>query len=304
MAREKQLKVDEILAQRSAVPAILQPSRSLQTASKAIKRKVEQLAKRHLEGATTPKPKKTKRTTATYDLWGDQEHEYKKEEDDNDYLEPAKEHKVKAPETLAQKPTASLHQPAVQVPHPGASYNPTFEEHQALLKQAGDIEIQKAEAEQKLKEQLSYRKELDALKDELDQANDDDDDEEEEEENTNDEPENNKSNEMGKRKTKAQRNKEKRLRLEQKMLAQREEERKIRRQIESLASIEGEVKKRIEDLEKAEEARRKHREEAEKKGYKRIGKHFVKEMNIEVQLEDELSESLRQLKVNQLTEQS
>lgn len=75
LAREKQLTADIILAQRSAVPAIRakaleQPKKE----SKHDKQKIEQLAKRKLEGGSLDKPqKKAKATNEKYDLWGEGE---------------------------------------------------------------------------------------------------------------------------------------------------------------------------------------------------------------------------------------
>ena len=77
MARDKPLKVDEILAERSAVPAIIARVKAANTEKKESKHdlhKVNQIAKRKREGAipATPKKKKKQQTKqATYDMWGD-----------------------------------------------------------------------------------------------------------------------------------------------------------------------------------------------------------------------------------------
>jgi hypothetical protein len=44
--------------------------------------------------------------------------------------------------------------PAVQVPHPGTSYNPDYDEHQDLLLQAHMVELKKLNDEQKLLRRL------------------------------------------------------------------------------------------------------------------------------------------------------
>ena len=76
MARDKPLKVDEILAERSAVPAIIARVKAANTEKKESKhdlQKVNQIAKRKREGAIPATPKKKKKQTkqATYDMWGD-----------------------------------------------------------------------------------------------------------------------------------------------------------------------------------------------------------------------------------------
>ena len=234
--------------------------------------------------------------------------------EENPYLDVVKERKVnvsremdirmigikavyvtQAPATLKRKPTAAVHQPAVVVPHAGASYNPTMEDHQELLRHAHQVELEKENEARKLEEQLSYRKELDAMAHELEQSLEDEDDEAEAESDK-DETVTAQSKEA-KRKTRVQRNKEKRLRLEQIAHKQKQHEKEIRKQIDQLHQIEAQVKEHQEKLKLMGEKRQEIRDQNEKQGAKRLGKHFVQERSIDVQLQDELSESLRQLKV-------
>lgn len=42
----------------------------------------------------------------------------------------------------------------VEVPHPGTSYNPTFQDHQALLKEAYDVEAKEIKQEVKTRRRL------------------------------------------------------------------------------------------------------------------------------------------------------
>lgn len=203
---------------------------------------------------------------------------------------------TQAPVTLKRKPTAAVHQPAVAIPHAGASYNPTMEDHQALLRQAHEIEAQKEAESIKLQEKLSYRKELNDLAHELEESLEDEDGESAAE-SDHDENDTTQQNQEAKRKTRAQRNKEKRVRLEQLMHKQKQHEKEIRKQIDHLNHIEEQVKQHQEKLKEMAEKRQEFRDQAEKQGAKRLGKHYVKEQPIEVQLQDELSESLRQLKV-------
>lgn len=174
-----------------------------------------------------------------------------------------------------------------------------MEDHQALLRQAHEMEEKKEAESLKLKEKLSYRKELDDIAHELEQSLEDE-DEESAPESDHDEADDavqQSNNKEAKRKTRAQRNKEKRVRLEQIMNKKKQHEKEIRKQIDHLNQIEEEVKQHQEKLKAMAEKRQETREYIEKEGVKRLGKHYVKERAIDVQLQDELSESLRQLKV-------
>ena len=55
------------------------------------------------------------------------------------------------PPTMFSKTTALK---AVEYPHPGTSYNPTFHEHQELLKTACDIEVQELKQEARIRRKL------------------------------------------------------------------------------------------------------------------------------------------------------
>lgn len=55
------------------------------------------------------------------------------------------------PQTMFGKTTTL---PAVEVPHPGTSYNPTFEDHQALLQKACEREAKEMKKEAKIRRQL------------------------------------------------------------------------------------------------------------------------------------------------------
>ena len=66
-------------------------------------------------------------------------------------LEQIKKRVYSRPGTLKKK-TTSL--PAVEYPHPGMSYNPTFEDHQDLLLMARKIELSEIEKEEKLRRRL------------------------------------------------------------------------------------------------------------------------------------------------------
>lgn len=77
MKAKKQLKVDQILSERSAVPPL--EGRHIQTISEPVygteskhqKQKINKLAKRKLKNTSQPPPKKSKQQK-TYDVWAEE----------------------------------------------------------------------------------------------------------------------------------------------------------------------------------------------------------------------------------------
>jgi len=55
------------------------------------------------------------------------------------------------PQSMFSKTTGL---PAIEYPHPGTSYNPTIEDHQALIKQACQVEVTELEKEAKIRRQI------------------------------------------------------------------------------------------------------------------------------------------------------
>ncbi|KAI8342960.1 ribosome biogenesis protein Nop53/GLTSCR2 [Chlamydoabsidia padenii] len=293
MKEERPLRVDQILAERSAVPALTgRHVHKLSTPvfgepSKHQEKKVALLAKRKLKA--TPKPKKNKKAKKSYDMWNDEE---ETTTTDNEYLAPTKP--SKAPVTMARIPKVMLHKPAVEVPHGGASYNPTQEEHEALLRKAADVEIAKFNAEKKLDQQLSYRKELEGLPHELQHLDNQEDTTEPTSDNDDD---TNAKKKAAERKTKAQRKKEQRMKEEHTLWEQKQQAKKLRQEIDKADLTSQELDERQKLLDRLAKERVLAKERKEKEGSKRIGHFHVQDMSMEVQLEDELAESLRQLKV-------
>uniref|UniRef100_A0A8C0XA35 Ribosome biogenesis protein NOP53 n=2 Tax=Castor canadensis TaxID=51338 RepID=A0A8C0XA35_CASCN len=68
------------------------------------------------------------------------------------FLEQTKKKGVRRPPRLLTKPSRV---PAVEVTPAGASYNPTFEDHQALLLAAHEVELQRQKEAEKLERQLA-----------------------------------------------------------------------------------------------------------------------------------------------------
>lgn len=217
--------------------------------------------------------------------------------------------KLRVPKTVTEKPSGLIHIAAITTPEGGHSYNPDVVEHQQLLAKANDAEERKVEILKKLQEQLSYREELKQLAGELSATeitpegkiiSTSVDDDEEEEEDLEDKPTDDKATKKRKaaeRKTRSQRHKSHRLATEELTKKQKLQERAIRQQIDKLREIEAEIKTRIEDLDIIAEKRDERKIAEEKKGIKKLGKYVVPELPVDVQLTDELCETLRQLKV-------
>lgn len=314
MKGKKKLKVDEILGERSAVPAVgvkaLHDRK--QDGSRYTKQQVDRLVKRKREGGDLLPPPKKKVGKQVYDMWGEEgkpvcpcpflqgqcyshtDTESAEPQDTNDFLESVQVRKARAPVTFTKKPAAALHQPSVALPHPGASYNPTAEEHQELLRLATEIEERKIAAKRRLDEQLSYRKELQSLPNEDQELSDDDEDDEDEKEPEGHVP----SKKAGQRKTQAKRNKEKRARQEKVRAAIKRNEKEMRKQIDLVEQLEKELAEHQIKVELATKRRQEMKEENEKMGKQRLSRHKYQDVNVELKLTDELSESLRQLKVN------
>ncbi|NXV84263.1 NOP53 protein, partial [Atlantisia rogersi] len=87
-----------------------------------------------------------------YDIWGaDNPLERPLVGQDSWFLQQTKKQRVKRPARLQVKPSQV---PAVEVIAAGGSYNPTFEDHQALLLRAHEVEVKKVRAEEKVERQL------------------------------------------------------------------------------------------------------------------------------------------------------
>lgn len=268
---------------------------------------VDKILKRKSDVPIKPAMKKKVKvsTDKSYDLWDEPA---AAEEQPNTNFLPVKA-KLRVPKTVTEKPAGLIHLAAVDTPEGGHSYNPDVIEHQKLLVKANEVEERKIEVLKKLQEQLSYRDELKLLAGELSNTeitaegkmiSTAVDEEEEQEEDLEDKPTDDKATKKRKaaeRKTRAQRHKSHRLATEELEKKQKLQERAIRQQIDILRQIEEELKIRNEELKINAEKRGVRQAEEEKKGLKKLGKYTVPELPVDVQLTDELCETLRQLKV-------
>jgi nucleolar protein 53 len=168
----KPLKADEILAQRSAIPAVDSRKR---TSSKVTDGIIEPKTKKQKSDwvsnkewirlkqvAQENKPVAKSDDNINYDPWGDSVDVSKPEDSQFAFL-PKKQEKV-APKTLQETPISLAANgkriPAVKAPGGGASYNPTFEEWDSLLIKEGNKEI---EAEKKRVEEAKKEAERQRL---------------------------------------------------------------------------------------------------------------------------------------------
>ncbi|KAI8911828.1 ribosome biogenesis protein Nop53/GLTSCR2 [Gorgonomyces haynaldii] len=173
--------------------------------------------------------------------------------------------------------------PAVKIAHPGTSYNPDPEQHKEAIQVAAEPEFKKIKEKEEIEEQLSYPAELDDLDDNpIDEESDEEEEEEVEEDGT--------PKKKSKRKTKAQRNKKKRTKEERMEKAKQNEQDRINQEIERLEEIQGELtavqQQQLDQL--------KERLLVVKKA--KLSRYDYKPMPMEIQLPDELADSMRKLK--------
>ncbi|EDO40213.1 predicted protein [Nematostella vectensis] len=280
------------------------------------KRKVKQSSKKKTllvndsssdEDEPPPKPlvkEKSKKPRAknkeVFDLWGKED----TPKDVNEhYLKVTGKMKVKMPKSARRKVTELT---AVEVCHPGASYNPTFEDHQELLLNANEIEVKKQKENEKLERQVRFltKDEAAALptweeemgeglfddKSDDDKVDDDDDDDEDNEEEVMNGP-----ILRSKQKTSQQKRKELEEKQKQKELEAEKEQKLKENDIFRIKTI----KKEIASAENKMAKRRRKKEEEKKTSLqktRKLGRHTYVNPNVEIQLSDEISGNLRKLK--------
>ena len=241
----------------------------------------------------------------TYDLWDDKPEPKEVDsemEELKDYQEILKGSKPpKVPKYRYQKPSLL---PTIEVPHSGQSYNPAFEDHQELLAVAHDIEVNKIKKEERFKRLVEgyYVGKTDAPNDKTwaqEMAHglglSDDEEEGDKEEDNSEDLTSSKLIRADKKKTKAQRRRE----LLKKQL---EAKKKLEKSQKAKAN---EVFK-IKSLRKELEAKEKESIERQKRKSQRIidklykpkqmSRYSYDEPDVELNLSEELTGSLRSLK--------
>ncbi|EMD36938.1 hypothetical protein CERSUDRAFT_114850 [Gelatoporia subvermispora B] len=293
----------KLLAQRSAVPAVFSRSTtSIQGKRKLTHEEKERLlriAKRPRKGPFNAVMDPTEfgagsaeldvteavKKSGTYDVWGS---------------EVPEAGKVK-PKTISLRTQIAV--PAVASPHEGTSYNPPVVSHQELLRTAVGIEERRQKDAQELEALQAKHDQMRTLSVEeyavgvapgmvVDEARED----EKEEENLADVRPAKKNPE---RKTKQERKKAEKLRAEKRALAERIARKRMLASVDSAKNVRKAIAKQLavqEALRQQREAEQQERLKKEGMVGQRLGKHKVPEGEIDVQLGEELTESLRQLK--------
>lgn len=308
---QKPLKVDEILARRSAVPAldhlkrsrsaipdgVIEPSSKRQKPDWVSKKEVQRL-KNTINTSSYLDAQKIEGDGSTFDLWATNSPSNPDDTMAGEYI-PKVKPKV-APSTLqrAPIPMTANGRPvqAVQQPQAGSSYNPTFEDWDDLLNKEGELEVE-AEKARLSRAQLAAEKEARvqaiAAAPETDPA--DDESAWEGFETENDDPEVLKRK-RPERKTPAQRNKIKR-RKEAERLA-RHAKRMGDKQKQAQQMVSALIKRQEQEMEILPLEHGHEREGGDERTLRRrkLGPSLIPEKQLEVVLPDELQESLRRLK--------
>lgn len=312
-AREKRkLKSQEILAHRSAVPAMQQKARSSfqlpddSSAAKAaaaglppkFKKRLRMLASRPHEGIQgeaerghAGRLQSDAVLAEKHDLWGEAP-----KTQQNDWIAPATKDPVHRPSSMQHEPYAAARSmPAVSVPHPGTSYNPDFDSHEALVQSAYE-KAKAAELDEQQAQELHERWKgvtkgvplpLDLPLD----AHDEEEDEKVEQEGA--------APKMPARKTAAQRRREARAKEQYTLAQQRRKERRIQGMMSELPNHMKQAKREAKTRAEVVEQRRQQKEErlrSQGMAGTRVGKHAVPTQRVDVQTGDELSDSLRRLR--------
>ncbi|KAE8134656.1 hypothetical protein BDV38DRAFT_273370 [Aspergillus pseudotamarii] len=305
--KHKPLKSEEIIAQRSVIPAVDTRKRNNSKVTDGV---LEPKTKKHKSDWVTRKdwlrlkqvakegkPIKKDVGGDFYDPWADAEDPTPVEDPQFDFLEKPKP-KV-APVTLKEAPISLAANgkaiPAVRTPNAGTSYNPTFEDWDGLLQEQGakEVEAEKKRLEEERKEEERQRMIAEA-KDDDGEVRSDDESAWEGFESEYETPDWLKKK-RPERKTKAQRNKIKRRKEAERQAKWEAQMKKKEEQVEQARAIAEKMKQQ--ELERAGSS------ESEGEGDDTVlrrkplgGRTYAPEQKLEVVLPDELQDSLRLLK--------
>ncbi|KAF9781149.1 P60-like protein [Thelephora terrestris] len=289
-----QLTSTKILSQRSAVPAVISRVTKKPPVSYKQKGKLLQIARRARRGPFKAIIDPTEfgagsalidvseavKKSGKYDIW----------EEDIEMLD------IKAPST--SHPRSVIELPAISTPHQGASYNPPADAHQVLLRTAHEMEEEEtkgADEGRDVHERMMQARQLGEVTPEglppgmiLHGV------EEEEEEET--------ATPLVKpiptRKTKQQRRKAQRAFEEKRAAAEKSVKRKLLASVFTAKSMRKTLEQSAASKEKQRDEKRRILREKLKRGVagQRFGKHTVQRAKIDVQLGEDLTDSLRGLK--------
>ncbi|KAG8761863.1 hypothetical protein FRC11_012674 [Ceratobasidium sp. 423] len=321
MRKHRPLKYVEMLAQRSAVPAVhsrasvptptpSEPSKPRIRVSAAERARLARIAHRTknpleaAQGRSNLPASEAVKYSGKYDVWAsaDPDEAYlmhaMRTSEAKEYLLPiVKSHKSRAPPSAPPSvpalTKASLPNPVVY-PDAGTSYNPTYEEHQELLRTAHEREAKRVEDIEKAEEvrrrmEAAWEKKGERIVEGMlvDVGEENEEDVEEGEHLDPVQPPQRKTAQQRRKAARALAEKRSRASLTQK-----------RQQLASLSTLKS-LRRTVANAQS--ESQRAAAERAEKKLTKgligmRIGKHIVKEGDIDFQLGEDLPESFRELK--------
>ncbi|KAF8909788.1 ribosome biogenesis protein Nop53/GLTSCR2, partial [Gymnopilus junonius] len=319
-----QLTSTKILSQRSAVPAVISrvTSSSSSGKRKAVlsreeKERLMRIAKKprkgpfnsildpteYAAGSGIVELSQAVKQSGSYDPWA--ENEDVEEEEVKDGMETVIKKPVKAPATARTRDLIDV--PAILEPHQGTSYNPPVEAHQALLEKAVSVEEKRLKDADKLAEiktkmenaKLTREEELEVPVAPAGMAIQEIQESEEAEEEEDVRDQHFSANRAPGRKTKAQRNKAARALAERRALAEKATRKHLLASINDAKTLHRSTLQQMTIKQKERELKNLALDEKLRKhglAGKKLGKHKVPEGRIDVQLGEDLSESLRGLK--------
>ncbi len=258
-----------------------------------------------------------RRTNFDFDLWGGDmtkdEDEKKKEQEDVDWVEDnTRRHNLKGTGRMKRATPTDLHRKpsdlsAVSAPHGGASYNPSYADHQDLLRKAWVAEINKDAAQHKIDyhttrmfpkaseaptEQTWLKEMTEGIGQEEDEEQDHVVEEEEEEKEDEDMP----RREVGKLKTRKQRRQYKERMAEERKVKRAKKTKEVEQDVFRLRSLKREIageERRISERSAKRAAEKLMRERTQPA---MLSKHKFQEADLEIKLSEELTGNLRSLK--------
>lgn len=208
---------------------------------------------------------------------------------------------TKTPSSIFNRPTLI---PAVEVPHPGASYNPDLQQHQKLMRKIVDEELRNIKKQKKTadtKNKKTFEQLETEYMEEMKQGLEDEDEgcclSEEDDDDEDSQTMSKKSVKAENRKTQAQRNREKKMKMLMKLKLKQKANEKGKKNEPSVKNIIKQLKRE----EELTEQRRKLREDKEKKrlhhGRTRQGRIKFPTKDEVVPLPSDLTGHLREVKV-------
>ncbi|KAI4206729.1 MAG: hypothetical protein LQ346_000918 [Caloplaca aetnensis] len=313
----KPLRADQILAARSAIPAvsthkrlgvtdgIVEPSSKRRRGNGVTLKEYERLKHIAYGGESVRKDVVKTDGSASHDLWAPLSTSTENQDPQLSYLE--KPRSIKPPSTLQKAPISLLASssslPAVPKPKPGISYNPVFQDWDALLTSAGAAEVA---AEHKRRADAVAEAEKEAL---IAAAQDEIDNDQYKTEDESAWEGFESENEVAawlkrkrpERKTPAERNKVKRRKEAERQAKWEAQMRKRDKQAKQLGSIAKEVErdakaKAIVVRKEDKGSNSEDKVDAQVLRRRKLGRHNLPEPPLELVLPDELRDSLRLLK--------